>query len=368
MTSSRRFSIIVVLLALAIPASAAEWFDHYFDGLDAAKKKNWSVVIEKMNEAIAKKPNEEKKAKTYGVQFIAYHPYYYRGVAFLNQGKWSEAVENLKKATGVGEVNLGEPSTLLITANQQLVAEQIRSQPATPPPAQTAPARPAGPDPQLVAARQRAEEAIQTARSRFSRAQQADASIHASGDFDSASNLLKQATSTNINASDIDDYERVAELADRAARAFDAATTNAQLRASELERQRQRQQQAEPVQRPSAPVAAPPSPPTRATDEALSETKNRLRRALQAYFDGDFSKSASQLEQLTLDQPNNAMIFAFLGASYYYDYYLHGQSDAGTLQQAREALRQAKSINPSLTLDPNYFSARIRGFYEQIGR
>lgn len=365
MTVIRRLSLVLVLVALAIPASAAEWFDHYFDGLDAAKKKNWSVVIQKMNDAIAKKPNEEKRAKTYGVQFIAYHPYYYRGVAYLNEGRYADAVEDLKRTTGVGEVNLGEPSTLLITANQQLVAEQIRSQPATPPPtrpADPAPAQPTGPDPRLVAARERAEDAIQTARTRLNRAQQADASIHAPGDFDAASNLLKQATSANINATTVADYGRVSELADRAARGFDASVSNAQLRVAELERQRRAQQQ-----RPQTPTAPPTqAPPTRATEEVLADTKKRLREALQSYFDGDFSRSANQLEQLALDQPNNAMIFAFLGASHYYDYYLHGQSDAAALQRAKDALRQAKSINPALRLDSNYFSARIRGFYEQI--
>lgn len=366
MNVRRRISLALVLLALTFPASAAEWFDDYFDGIEAAKKKNWGTVIQKMNAAIAKKPNEEKKAKTYGVQFISYHPYYYRGVAHFNEGRWAEAVDDLKRATGVGELNLGEPSTLLITANQQLVAEQIRTQPATPPPTQPQqqPAQPAGPDPRLVAARERAEDAIQTARARLNRAQQVDASIHAPRDFDSASNLLKQATSANINASTIADYGKVADLADRAARSFDAAVTNAQIKVADLERARRAREQQTAATPP--PVSTPQPPSTRATEETLAETKSRLRQALQLYFEGDFSASASRLAELSLDQPNNALIFAFLGASYYYDYYLHGQSNAVKLQQAKDALRQAKSINPSLTLDPNYFSSRIRGFYEMV--
>ncbi len=367
MTVRRRFSIALILLALTFPASAAEWFDDYFAGIDAAKKKDWGTVVQKMSAAIAKKPNEENKAKTYGVQFISYHPYYYRGVAYINQGRWSDAVEDLKRATGVGELNLGDPGTLLITANQQLVAEQIRSQPATPPPAQPQqpPAQPAGPDPKLVAARQQAEDAIQTARTKLNRAQQADASINAPRDFDAASNLLKQATSANINADTVADYGKVADLADRAARSFDAAVTNAQIRIADLERARRAREQQQPTASTPA-IPAPQPPSTRAVEETLAETKTRLRQALQMYFDGDFSASASRLAELSLDQPNNAMIFAFLGASRYYDYYLHGQSDAAKLQQAKDALRQAKSINPSLKLDPNYFSTRVRGFYEMV--
>ncbi|MDX1581972.1 MAG: tetratricopeptide repeat protein [Thermoanaerobaculia bacterium] len=360
----RRLSIIFLILVFAQPA-AAEWYDDYFDGLDAVKNKSWSTVVQKMSSAISQKPNEEKKAKTYGVQFIAYHPYYYRGVAYMNQGKWSEAVEDLKRATGVGEVNLGDPATLLINANQQLVAEQIKAQqPSTPPSQPTPTPEPAGPDPRLVAARESAERAIQTARSKLNRAQQVDASMHAPSDFDSASNLLKRATSANVNASTVADYNDVANLADRAARAFDAAVTNAELKVAELERQRRSRQQRPPT---PAPTTREPEPsPARATEDALSETKTRLKRALEAYFDGDFERSASQLEQLALDQPNNAMIYAFLGASRYYDYYLGGQSDASSLQRAKQALRQAKDLNPSLQLSADYFSPRIRGFFQQI--
>jgi hypothetical protein len=362
----RRSFLLILVLSLALPAAAAQWYDHYFDGIDAVKKKDWPRVIAKMNDAIAMKPGEERRARTYGVQMIPYHPYYYRGVAQMNQGKWAEAVEDLKRATGVGEVNLGDPASLLITANQQLVAEQIRSaQPA--PPATPAPAQPAtpAPDPQLVEARERAESAIQAARSRLNRAQQADAPIHAAADFDAASNLLRQSTSALVNATSTTDYRNVAEMANRAARGFDASVNNAELRVSEIERQRQRTQAQQPAPRPATTQPATPAP-ARATEDALSDTRERLRSALQAYFDGNFRASASELQQLSLDQPNNAMIFAFLGAARYYDFYLRGQSDPRLLEGAKEAFRQAKSLNPSLRLDADYFSPRLRGFFQQL--
>jgi hypothetical protein len=359
----RRPILLILVLSLALPAAAAQWYDHYFDGIDAVKKKDWPRVVAKMTDAIAMKPGEERRARTYGVQMIPYHPYYYRGVAQLNQGRWAEAVEDLKRATGVGEVNLGDPSTLLITANQQLTAEQIRSaQPA--PPATPAPAQPAPtpPDPALVEARERAESAIQAARSRLNRAQQADAPIHAAADFDAASNLLRQSTSALVNAASTNDYRNVAELANRAARGFDASISNAELRVSEIQRQRQRAQVQPPVVQPQPATPAP----ARATEDALSDTRERLRSALQAYFEGNFRASASELQQLSLDQPNNAMIFAFLGAARYYDFYLRGQSDPRLLEGAKEAFRHAKSLNPSLRLDADYFSPRLRGFFQQL--
>lgn len=365
--------LVAVSIAIAAPLANAEWYDDYKAGIDAVKAKNWDLAVEKMNAALAQKSGEEGRARTYGTTFINYRPYYYRGVAYLNKGEWAKAIEDLKRTGGAGEVNLGDHNSLLITANQQLTAEQIRSAtPAQPPPQQQqTPAEPPRPDPQIQQARTRAENAIQQARSKFGRAQAEDASVHAASDFDNGSNLLRQATSASVDATTAADFQRVADIAERAGRAFDASISNAQMRVAELDRQRQRDaqaQQSRPTPPSSTPAVTSTPPPTQsqATDDVLAQTKERLRVALEAYFDGDFRSSANRLEQITLDQPNNAMIFAFLGASHYYEYYLGGQRNAEGLSRAKDAFRQAKSLNPSLDLDPTYFSTRLRSFYEEI--
>lgn len=366
--------LLLLVSLLALPARA-EWFDDYQKGLDAASAKNWDTVIASMNAALAAKPDEGNRERTYGVNFVNYRPYYYLGVAYMNQGEWAKAIENLSKTGGAGPVNLGDPNTLLITANNQLAAEQIRQaqQPPVTPPTTRQP-DPPRPDPALGQARTKAENAIRTAREKFNRAQQADAATNAAREFDTGSSLLRQATSASIDATTKADFDRVAELADRAGRAFDASVSASELRVAQLERdrkqreeeaRRRRQTQQQQQQQPPAP-SAPTTPPDRATADVLNEARVRLKDALEAYFDGEFSDSARKLEQLSLDQPNNPMIFAFLGASHFYEYYLEGERDAGNLEKAREAFRTARSLRPGLELDSNYFSARLRAFYQAL--
>lgn len=368
-THSMKLLLVLFFATLALPASA-EWFDDYDKGLDAARAKNWDTVISKMNAAISAKPQAEKKARTYGVNFVNYQPYYYRGVAYLNKQQWANAIEDLKKAAEAGSVNLGDPSTLLITANQQLTAEQIRSVTPAQPPVQR-PAEPPKPDPAIAQSREKAETAIKAARTKFNRAQQNNAATNAAQEFDRGSDLLRQATSASIDADSAADHNRVADLAERAGRAFDASVTAAAMRVGQLERDRlAREAEAHRNREATTPVARPRqepvTPPAKATEAVLSESRVRLKSALESYFEGNFPKAARSLEQLALDQPNNAMIFAFLGASRYYEYYLSGESDIGDLERARQALLQARSLKPSLKLDTQYFSPRLRNFYEAL--
>ncbi|MGA8810226.1 MAG: hypothetical protein WB973_20335, partial [Thermoanaerobaculia bacterium] len=85
MKSARSVTIGLALL-LASTAAFASWYDDYDDGLKAARSGQWSTVISKMTAAINGNPKENDKARSYGAIFINYHPYYYRGVAYLNTG------------------------------------------------------------------------------------------------------------------------------------------------------------------------------------------------------------------------------------------------------------------------------------------
>src|SRR5688500_10536795 len=101
----RRFLVTAALLLVATTA-LADWFDDYDAGLKAAQKKDWAVVVQKMTAAIGKKPKENPRERTYGTQFIAYYPFYYRGVAYFHLGEFSKALADLEKTGGVGSVQL----------------------------------------------------------------------------------------------------------------------------------------------------------------------------------------------------------------------------------------------------------------------
>ncbi len=82
MRLSRSFAVGVLALLCATTALAS-WYDDYDAGVNAAHAGKWSVVIQRMTAAINANSKESDNAREYGAIFINYHPYYYRGVAYL---------------------------------------------------------------------------------------------------------------------------------------------------------------------------------------------------------------------------------------------------------------------------------------------
>src|SRR5437867_3657071 len=139
----RAVAVIVLFISTAAMAS---WYDDYEAGVNAASAGKWQVVIQKMSAAIAAQPKENDKARAYGTIFINYHPYYYRGVAYLNTGKYEQAIADLERAEGIGPENLGSIEINVGRAKSKLAAA---STPEPQPPAPPQP-RPVVPAPQPV--------------------------------------------------------------------------------------------------------------------------------------------------------------------------------------------------------------------------
>ncbi|MFL6248271.1 MAG: tetratricopeptide repeat protein [Thermoanaerobaculia bacterium] len=214
-----RTRIAIALLSLALTTVAyASWYDDYDAGLIAVKKGSWATVAQKMTAAIKDQPKENSRLRTYGMDFRNYRPYYYRGVAYLNLGKYDQAIADFEQTGGPGPENLGDLSTLLDRAKKMAAAaaepEPAPVQPtrpvvATPPPVTTTPA-PVVPqiDP---AQRQRASSALASARQRLTGAQQRRAT--ASPQYAQATSIFTDATTRFGNARNNDDLSTVINLA-----------------------------------------------------------------------------------------------------------------------------------------------------------
>lgn len=355
MTLARSFAV-VLLLALATAAQAS-WYDDYDAGLAAARAGNWNTVITKMSAAIKGNPTENNKARTYGAIFINYHPYYYRGVAYLNAGKYEQAIADLERTSGAGPENLGSIGELLDRAKKQLAAasapepEPVRPDPTPvrPPVTQTAPApvpqQPAPTGPQIdPALRQRAAAALGAAKQKLQQAQQRRAS--SSAEYTRAMSLFTDATTRNASAKSNDDLNAIISIAENAGDLAELAMP------------------------PNAPAPVPsattPSRPAIATDAVFSDQRQRVRRALEDYFNGEFEDATRQFTALTKDLPTNAWIWAFLGASQYSQFAF--EADESYRAAALQSFRKAKSLRSWRGgLPEKYFSRRIRRAFNEEG-
>lgn len=346
----RRLPALLLLVFLGVNALFAQkWYDPYEKGKDAAKRENWKVVVQRMNEAIADKPAEDPSARPYGTIIVAYFPYYYRGIAYFHLGEFERAVSDLQKTKGPGQspVKIGDAGTFLDRA-QARIAAATQTTPTQTTPTTTVATTTRQPDvvtPPAVdpAVRREAEQALARARSRSEAARTAQAPTYAAEQWRQGSQRLTEANNKSAAAETTADWRAVFDAADRATRLFDASITNAQTA-----------------------IAALKTTPGPATEEVVAPIKGRVRDALAAYYDGNYGSATRQLEALVREQKTNAMLWAFLGAARYYSYYLDGGDNKVLRDAAEQAFRQAHKLKQNLTLDENYFSARVRTFFRNV--
>jgi tetratricopeptide (TPR) repeat protein len=344
-----RTCTIALALLLAATAALASWYDDYDAGVNAAKNGQWAQVIQRMSAAIKGNGKENDKARTYGAIFISYHPYYYRAVAYLNTGKYEQAVADLEQSSGAGEENLGSIETLMARAKTKL-AQSSAPQPEPQPPAPTprvvpvpvpvpVPVQPAAPtiDPAL---RQQAAAAINQAKIRIAAAQQRKAGN--TPQYAQATQALTDALTRSGNPRSNDDLNAAISSANNAATIADLAPA------------------------PGAPIPPPtaiPTRPTQASTLVLADASKRVRDALESYFRGDFDEASTKFRSLSQEMPKNGWIWAFLGASQYSQYAF--EADDTYKNAAMESFRKAKNLHKwNGGLPQRYFSKRIRKVFD----
>ena len=347
MKSARSVTIGLIVL-LAATAAFASWYDDYDDGLKAVRNGQWSTVISKMTAAINSNSKENDKARSYGAIFINYHPYYYRGVAYLNTGKYEQAISDFEKASGLGEENLGSIETLMSRAKGKLAQASTPAPPEPQPPAPQprivptpvpVPVQPAAPsiDPAL---RQRAANEINQAKTHLAAAMQRKAGN--TPQYGQATQALTDALTKIGNARSNDDLNAAIASAQNAATIADLAPA------------------------PGAPAPQPtatPTRPTQATSLVFADPSKRVRDALESYFSGEFDDATKKFRTLADEMPKNGYIWAFLGASQY-SQYAFGAED-NDKDEAMKSFRKAKTLRKwNGGLPSKYFSRRIRKVFD----
>jgi tetratricopeptide (TPR) repeat protein len=341
--------LAVAFLAILLPASAAmaSWYDDYDAGIKAIRAGNWSAAVQRMSAAISAHDRENNSERTYGAIFINYHPHYYRGVAYLNLGKYEQAIADFEKTQGPGEVDLGALDTLMQRAKSKLESAQAPPEnPApTPPPVHPSPITPSPVAPNVpsmdAGLRQRAQAALDNAQAHLKSAQQRKAT--GSPQYAQALQSVLNANTGLASAKTNDDLNNVLAAAQNAALLADSATA--------------------PGLPPNPTPVLTPTRPVAAADAALGQTKERLRRALEKYFAGDFEEATRGFQTLSQELPKNGWIWAFLGASQYSQYAF--EADDNYKSAAMTSFRKAKQYGRwSGGLPQKYFSKRIRKAFE----
>jgi tetratricopeptide (TPR) repeat protein len=87
---------------------ADRWYEHYERASDAEKAGEWETVIEEIISALEKKADSSARARTYGMNFTSYFPYYKLGVAYFELGQLDAALQALETEEHWGEIEQSE--------------------------------------------------------------------------------------------------------------------------------------------------------------------------------------------------------------------------------------------------------------------
>jgi len=110
----------------AVATSGLPWYVSYETGLAYMESGDWLNAIENLKDALAANAIPRRYARTYGMWFITYIPYYELGEAYFNQGMWALALRYLETSDRLGEVNGMEAES----RNLKSLLEEVRAKAA----------------------------------------------------------------------------------------------------------------------------------------------------------------------------------------------------------------------------------------------
>ena len=101
-----RILLIALLVAMAFvsPVVADLWYEHYEQGEQALKAQSWEEAARQLNSAIEKRGEPGERVRTYGMNFVSYHPYFKLGMAYYNMGRFDAALQAFDTEEGFGAI------------------------------------------------------------------------------------------------------------------------------------------------------------------------------------------------------------------------------------------------------------------------
>ena len=122
-----RVFILSGLLAVlfASPARAELWYESYAKGEEALKGQDWQAAASHFTQAIRQKPEPGVGVKTYGMNFINYHPYLKLGIAYFNMGRVEQALKAFESEESLGAISASKADLQNLKRFQQLARQQL---------------------------------------------------------------------------------------------------------------------------------------------------------------------------------------------------------------------------------------------------
>ncbi|HUI09514.1 MAG TPA: tetratricopeptide repeat protein [Bacteroidota bacterium] len=129
----RTLALLFVLAAMpaALPAQVP-WYVSYERALNAQEEGDWKASVPLLQDAVAQKQAPRLKAKTYGLRFVNYFPYFHLGEAYYHLGEKQKAVENFDVCLKYGEIREAPEEFALLTSHRNELTGNVAERGAPP--------------------------------------------------------------------------------------------------------------------------------------------------------------------------------------------------------------------------------------------
>ncbi len=394
--------IVLVLLCANCLVLAAEWYVSYENAVEAIQKQQWQRAVDLLNAAIAEKSDSKANAKTYGLRFIDYFPYLYRGIAFYHLGDYGRALEDLKKEERFGELGRATKDKGARQKLQQYLNLLDQQKGAAEKPPESKPPETQRPSIEPLfnegvalfnqknfdAAREKFNAVLQAEpnhaqaaiylkriedeieRARVAQAEQekreqinqefsAGVELYKKQDIAGAEkrfqNVLALESSHGEAAKYLDLIRRDKKTSEIVAptkseptvdTAFDTAV--ALFESGDYKKAKERFLQVR-------------ASDARANDylKTIADAEQKMEGGIRAYFEGDYDQAITELGECAKSYAQNAHLQAFLACAYAAKYFLAGAEEEEWVANARQHFSKVKELNSSYRLDDRYISPRI---------
>ena len=361
-----RLLILCVLLLVPCGLLRAQWYEEYQSGKDALARQQWQSAVTHFTKAIEDESDSKAGKRTYGLSFIDYFPYLYRGIALYHLGDLAAAKADLDKARGEGAIAdaqrdeeagklLDQYAALVAKPSQQVAQKKQEQNPPEAakqnPPSQSQGVKtaekqkPAVQPPPLVAKNEPKSEPKNEPKSEPKK------EIAPPQENRRPAEQKKSETAPGTAAE-----SRVPPAVNRPTGADTAGTglftQGAALYASgnvvhakyafELLRQR-----------------APSYPGLADYLGMIEGVEQRTSAGIAAYFQGEYREAIDQLKSSSRNGSDNPHLYAVLACAYAAEYLLAGEENGALKQEAVDAYGHTRGLDPRYELDSKLISPRI---------
>lgn len=345
------------------------------------EKAQWQKALTYMNQAIAERPQPKANTKTYGMRFIDYLPYLYRGIAYHRLGDDTRALQDLQKSEAFGEARKARRDKKAMSKLKDTLSRLKLKR------------RESQPDVQALLAEGVArfrEADYRAARQKFNAVLKINPNHREAQRYiDELDRRLSKPRAAIGDKNETPQNEQGGAVrTDSRHLAEVSKTVEDRLEPkAEVDSPKPSGKRAEEVLEKNVPEglrffesgdfenAKKKFKQERKTGaehaqvseylKIISEVEAQARDGIVAFFEGDLDRSISQLSQAARRYRSNPKLHAVLGCAYATKYLLSGDEDQASLRMALESFREAKKLDADYQLDPQYFSPRVIALFNK---